>query len=246
MKKIIGKSHAKINLTLDVFPQRAGESRHRVQTILHKISLADEFELVESDTFEIKGEFGCTPEENLIFKAWKLIGEFIENPRPVSVKVQKNIPIASGLGGGSSNFATFVKLYFDLFDLGEIPENLIKKSGEIGSDIPFFFSNEKCALGTHFGEVIEPLDFNFSGEVVFLSFPPEVGISSKKTKEMYGKLTNYNTNFTDRFLVEPGLEKCGNAFDEFLPEGFKGHIAGSGSSVFSFFEIENSNRYIFL
>ncbi|MBT3348787.1 hypothetical protein HN954_01830 [bacterium] len=229
MKKITGSAPAKINLTLDVERKNPGAEKHHVRTILHKISLADELTLFAADRFELHGDFDCDPEDNLIVQAWRVVRKYFPDSSAVIVRVQKNIPVASGLGGGSSNFAAFVKLYAELFDL-KIPEELISESEKIGADIPFFFSGNLCALGENFGEKITLLDFNFSGKKIWLHVPPNKNL----TAEMYANLKNFGTKFTEKFLENPDLEKCGNAFDEIFPADWRNvHLSGSGSAFFT-------------
>ncbi len=258
MKKLTIDSPAKVNLTLDVLPKKDkvnpsergredalgyGEDFHKIKTIYHKIDLHDEIEIQFSDKFEIIGEFDFPMEENLIFKAWKLIGDFVDKNdfHPVKVKIIKNIPMGGGLGGGSSNFANFVKGYFKLFDLKEVPQALINKSGEIGKDIPFFFSSARCAIGTNFGEVISDVPFDsdkFKDKTIYLYKPS----FKNSTPEMFRKLKKSNTDFTNKFLIESELKNCGNTFDQFLEEkkykylvlNSKVIISGSGSCFFSF------------
>ncbi len=246
MKKITIKSPAKINLTLDVLSKKKEADFHEIKTIYHKVNLCDEIKISKSEEFEIVGEFDFPMKENLIFKAWQLIGEFINKKDfyPVKVKIKKDIPIGGGLGGGSSNFATFVQGYFDLFNLGDIPKELIKKSGKIGKDIPFFFSSFQCAIGTGYGEIIGSVPFDvdlFKNISVYIYVPP----FKNSTAEMFQKLQNFDTKFTNNFLKNPNLKNCGNSFNVFFKEdkykeiillNFSNDIflTGSGSCFYSF------------
>jgi len=249
MEKITIKSPAKVNLTLDVFSKKEEADFHEIKTIFHKVDFGDVIDISKSDKFKIMGNFNFPEECNLIFKAWKLIEKFID-PRdfhPVRVKVEKNIPEGGGLGGGSSNFANFVKGYFSLFNLGEIPKGLVFASSEYGKDIPFFFFPDACAMGSHFGEVVTKVPFVhdlFLGKKIYLYIPQ----FQNNTKDMYKTLSTFDTQFTDTFLRSPKLDNCGNSFNEFLsdskyqnlfPPKFdiqhpKIEISGSGSCFFSF------------
>ena len=242
---ITGKSKAKINLTLDVFEKKSEAPFHEIETIFHTIELADTLTLSPHSDFEILGNFSCKTEDNLIYKAFTLVQKFYTSMENVSIRIDKNIPEQGGLGGGSSNFATFVKLYFELFNLGNIPDELIKKSSDYGKDIPFFFQDNPCCLGTGFGEIIKPLDFNFTGTPLFL-YIPEFGNS---TKEMYAFLKNFNTDYSQKFLSNPSLKNIGNSFNyildtpkykDLLPNTSQSPLclSGSGSSFFSFTPID--------
>ncbi len=223
---------AKINLTLDIFEKKTEAPFHEIQTIYHKLSWGDTLEFSESDAFSISGDFDCEMEENLIYKSFLLIKKIIHKARPVHISVAKNIPTGSGLGGGSSNAAMFIKGYFQYFNLGPIPTDLITEIGTLGKDIPFFLQEAPCALGTHFGESIEPLNFNFSGQAIYLYFPP----FKSNTKNAYSQLKNFNTSYTKTFLEHPKLENCGNGFKEIFDQKnySKINLSGSGSTFFSF------------
>ncbi len=240
MKNLHAFSPAKINLTLDVIPRQNNETFHKIHTIFHKISLTDEIEIMEAPFFSIEG-FKIPIQENLIYQGFELIHTFFPKEKlpSVKVKIKKNIPTGGGLGGGSSNFATFIKLYLEYFELGETPQRLLENSGNYGKDIPFFLTKSNCALGENFGEVITPLNFNFKNKKILL-YQPDF---KNATTKMYTHLTNYGTNFTEKFIQKPDLKNCGNAFDEFfmneqyqaISKNFNGYtMTGSGSCFFSF------------
>lgn len=249
-KKITLSSPAKINLTLDILPKKSGANFHELKTIYHTIGLSDKIEITELVKFEIVGGFDFPMEQNLIFKAWQLIQKNFPNKKLPNVKVtvEKNIPLGGGLGGGSSNFATFAKGYFQLFDLGEIPEELIWASGSIGKDIPFFFHDRRCAIGTGFGEVISevPFDADLFQNIPIYIYQPKF---QNPTPEMFQKCTDLGTGFTEKFIKNPDLINCGNGFDCFLSEKKYQEIissdkmeavfmSGSGSCFLSFKKLE--------
>lgn len=241
-------SPAKINLTLDVFSKPQKADFHPIKTIFHKVAFGDEMEISENKSFEIEGSFSCPLEQNLIFKAYNFVQNNCSINYPVKVKIKKNIPEKGGLGGGSSNFATFIKLYFQYFSLGKIPQKIIDKSAQYGKDIPFFFCKNQCALGENFGEKITPLDFNFSGKSLFI-YQPFFG---NDTKKMYQEITQINTDFTKNFINHSVFENCGNGFDQFFQNNHYQEIlknfdlkhftlSGSGSCFFSLkkFDVQN-------
>ena len=243
MKKITISSPAKINLTLDVATKPLESPFHPLRTIYHRISLADEIEITEAPHFDIRGDFDCPMEQNLIFKAFTLLQGHYQGSLPtVTVKVDKHIPAQAGLGGGSSNFGAFIRGYMALFELGSLPDEIVTKSGTIGKDIPFFLSGLSCALGTGFGEVIEKVPFDadlFKGKRLYL-YRSDFGQS---TAVAYANLEVKDTTFTKTFCEAPELERCGNSFTSLLQTQRyrdwlgdnidKVHMAGSGSCVFS-------------
>ena len=220
---------------------------HSIKTIFHKISLADEIEITENDTFQIIWNFSCKIEDNLIFKAFQLIKKYIKNIPNVRVEIIKNIHEKAGLGWGSSNFATFVKMYFLLFKLWGIPKELIEESWNFWKDIPFFFSDSNCMIWENFWEKIIPPPFRwnqFSWTPLWI-YKPDF---ENCTKTMYENLHIYENGHTDRFLKSLNLNDCWNTFDEFLEKAEyqnilqgtdtkKIHLCGSGSSFFSFEKI---------
>jgi len=225
-------SPAKINLTLDVKPKTEGADFHELETIYHLVNWGDTMTVESSDKFEIIGNFDCDLKENLIYKAWQCL----DDPQTVKVTVDKQIPTGGGLGGGSSNAATFIQCYFELFNLGTVPQKLIDRLGDLGKDIPFFLCGQPCALGTHFGQVIKPLDFNFSGQTVYLYFPP----FKSDTPEAYRALKHFDTSYTQNFLANPKLENCGNTFQKIFEQKnySKLLLSGSGSTCFNFKKID--------
>jgi len=234
-----GLSPAKINLTLDVFPKKNSEKFHRISTIFHKIAIFDKIEITENPRLEISG-FNFPAEKNLIFSAFFLAQKFFKKKLPrVKILVKKKIPIGGGMAGGSSNFATFLKIFFQF--LGEkIPQKLIEKSADFGKDIPFFFAEKNCAAAENFGEKIRPTNFNFSGQKIWI-FRPQW---SNPTKFFFQNLQNFGTNFSKNFLKNPAKKNCGNAFDEFFAQKNyaeilqkipreKVHFSGTGACFFS-------------
>jgi len=246
MKKITNSSPAKINLTLDIFSKKKEDLYHPLRTILHKISLADEITIEENYQFEIIGDFNFPTEQNLIFKAFRLIKKFFPESPNVKVIIKKRIPEQAGLGGGSSNFAYFIQLYFKLFELGNVPPKIITESGNFGKDIPFFFEQKNCAIGLNLGENIQPVKFadNFAEQTIYLYQPP----FGNSTAEAFAQIKQLGTNFTQHFLQSPKLTNCGNSFNQLFKTAkyasilenidlTKINMTGSGSCFYSFEKI---------
>ena len=253
-------SPAKINLSLDVKTKTPGADFHEIDTVFHLLDWGDQLSLEPAKSFSIEGDFDCALEDNLIYKAWQLIQKIPLNPSfekgeaapffkgrteegfpLVRVTVKKHIPTGAGLGGGSSNAATFARAYYQLFGLGSIPEPLTAALAGLGKDIPFFLSGVKCAHGTNFGEIIEPLDFNFSGAPIYLYLPN----FKHPTAWAYKQLKKFSTNYTHSLLKSGKLNDCGNSFDGLfeqkdysdisaLAKEKSIHMSGSGSAFFAF------------
>ena len=157
---IIFRAPAKINLTLDVFG-RDPSGYHRIQTIYHEVpELFDELEFTPLKGPQIL--FECDEprlpldESNTVVKAAKLLQKKYKPPKGVKIHLRKKIPIASGLGGGSSDAAITLKALNQLWQLPLSREQLFTHAVEIGMDVPFFILGG-CALGMHYGEQLMPL-----------------------------------------------------------------------------------------
>ncbi|MDU0330778.1 MULTISPECIES: 4-(cytidine 5'-diphospho)-2-C-methyl-D-erythritol kinase [Paenibacillus] len=183
--KIYEKAPAKINLMLDVLHKRP-DGYHEVEMIMTMVDLADRLEMsaLPRDTIIISSQAGYIPldEKNLAFQAAKLIKERYNVRSGVYIHLDKKIPVAAGLAGGSSDAAATLRGLNRLWELG-IPEEELKELGaELGSDVPFCVTGG-TALATGRGEVLTPLA-NPPQCWVVLAKPP-INVS---TAEVYGRL----------------------------------------------------------
>lgn len=154
--------------------------------IMTMVDLADRLEMsaLPRDTIIISSQAGYIPldEKNLAFQAAKLIKERYNVRSGVYIHLDKKIPVAAGLAGGSSDAAATLRGLNRLWELG-IPEEELKELGaELGSDVPFCVTGG-TALATGRGEVLTPL-VNPPQCWVVLAKPP-INVS---TAEVYGRL----------------------------------------------------------
>ena len=156
------KSYAKVNIFLKISDKR--EKYHELVSRFVRVhSLFDTISFVKSSrkAFDIIGSFGCNMETNTVYKAYKLlekydgVKEFFEN---YSVKIEKNIPEFAGLGGGSSNAATFLIMANRYCELNLSKDELCKIAVNIGADVPFFVYEYDSANVTGIGEIVEKFD----------------------------------------------------------------------------------------
>ena len=177
--------NAKINLGLSVTEKRK-DGLHNIETCFIPIPLYDILEVKKSEKFSLD-LYGiptlCPTYENLIYKAWNLLLSKVASIPPVSVCLFKNIPLGSGLGGGSSNAAYFLKLVNNLYDLNLSGTKLEIMASELGADCPFFIKN-KPALASGTGNVFTVIDNPIKNEYITIVFP-NINIS---TKEAYSKI----------------------------------------------------------
>jgi 4-diphosphocytidyl-2-C-methyl-D-erythritol kinase len=183
--KIFEKAPAKINLSLDVLRKRS-DGYHEVEMIMTMVDLADRIEMQEldRDTIIISSQAGYIPldEKNLAFQAARLIKDRYEVKHGVYIHLDKKIPVAAGLAGGSSDAAATLRGLNRLWDL-RIPMKQLQKLGEeLGSDVPFCVTGG-TALASGRGEILEPIASPIQCWVI-LAKPP-INVS---TADVYGKL----------------------------------------------------------
>ncbi|MEG2707797.1 MAG: 4-(cytidine 5'-diphospho)-2-C-methyl-D-erythritol kinase [Vagococcus sp.] len=157
--EIIEKAPAKINLGLDVLYKRP-DGYHELEMVMASIDLADRltFRKQPEDTITITTNSGFLPTDrkNNIFQAIEAMKETYSFEGGIHVELQKRIPVAAGLGGGSSDAAATFRGINRLFDLGVSTEEMTQLAIPIGTDIPFCLKGE-TALVTGLGEIVTPL-----------------------------------------------------------------------------------------
>ncbi len=188
--QLILPSFAKINWTLEILGKRA-DGYHELRTLLQTVSVADElvFEFLEQG-IEIVCDHPDVPcdETNLVYRAAKLLADFTGISKGVRVTINKRIPTAAGLGGGSGNAGvTFLALQ-KLWQVELKPRDLFPLGAKLGADVPFFFIGGTC-LGVGRGDEIYPLT-DIKAENLLLV---NAGILVP-TREVYGALPPELTN----------------------------------------------------
>jgi 4-diphosphocytidyl-2-C-methyl-D-erythritol kinase len=143
---------AKINLALVVGPPR-DDGKHEVLTVLQRIDLVDRIELEEAAELVVDG----FAEDTLVTAALRELAQAAGLEPRWKVRIEKKIPVASGLGGGSSDAATALRLANDTLPEPLPPEELFSIAAGLGSDVPFFLADGP-QLGSGDGSELEPLD----------------------------------------------------------------------------------------
>jgi len=158
MNQAAVRAPAKINFGLRVLKKRP-DGYHEIETVLQMISLFDDLLIQEGGTgIRIETDRDDLPvgEENLIYRAAEVLARESGKFPAVRIRLTKRIPIAAGLGGGSSDAAATLIGLNRLWDLGFPRERLMDLAGKIGMDVPFFlFSPSAYATGR--GEILEKL-----------------------------------------------------------------------------------------
>ncbi len=179
------KAPAKINLTLDVLHKRP-DGFHEVEMIMTTVDLADRIglELRDDGIIHIISVDRFVPNDhrNLAYQAAKVLKEMYKVKSGVSIKIEKNIPVAAGLAGGSSDAAATLKGLNILWELNLTLDELAQIGTKIGSDVAFCVYGG-TALATGRGEKIQELPTPANCWVILAK--PTLGVS---TADVYGNL----------------------------------------------------------
>ncbi|MCT2534319.1 4-(cytidine 5'-diphospho)-2-C-methyl-D-erythritol kinase [Aquibacillus koreensis] len=176
---VLEKAPAKINLSLDVLYKRP-DHYHEIEMVMTTVDLADRIELIAIDqnTIKIESENRFVPNDdrNLAYRAAKLIKDTYGIKQGVIIKIEKVIPVAAGLAGGSSDAAATLRGLNKLWSLGISIEELATLGAKIGSDVSFCVYNS-TAVARGRGENITELPAPPSCWVVLAK--PRIGVSTQ-------------------------------------------------------------------
>ena len=176
---------AKINLTLEALGKRA-DGYHEVVTVMQTIDLCDELTLEPSTTVTLRcSDPALETTDNLALRAAGLLRERTGFDGGAEAYLRKSIPVAAGLGGGSSDAAAALTGLRSLWGLEQAVADLTPLAAALGSDVPFFLTGG-TAIAEGRGEVITPLPALPLTHLVLLA--PRVEIPNK-TAAMYSRLT---------------------------------------------------------
>jgi 4-diphosphocytidyl-2-C-methyl-D-erythritol kinase len=174
---------AKLNLALVVGPQR-DDGRHEVATVLQRIDLADRVAVEPSAALRVEG----FPEDTLVRRALESLAEAVGVEPHWEARLWKHVPVAAGLGGGSSDAATALRLANETLAAPLPPERLHELAAALGSDVPFFLTSGP-QLGRGTGTELSPLDLPQDYWVVVLL--PR-GERKASTAAVYEELDRHN------------------------------------------------------
>jgi 4-diphosphocytidyl-2-C-methyl-D-erythritol kinase len=174
---------AKVNLTLEVLNRRP-DGYHEISTVMHAVDLSDRLVLEDADVCALHTSAPGVPidERNLALRAALMLREAAKVDRGVRITLDKRIPVAAGLGGGSTDAAAVLVGLNRLWDLGWSTESLQELAIGLGMDVPFFLQGG-AAVGTGRGERLSPLGGSSMGLVLV---NPRFPVS---TAEMYAQVT---------------------------------------------------------
>lgn len=179
MKDISIKALAKINLGLDVVRKRE-DGYHEVRMVMQTIHLFDRLEIARTNTGSIhittNLSFLPTNENNLVYKAAKLLMDEFGIRDGIDVKLNKHIPVAAGMAGGSTDAAAVLYGMNRIFELGLSREELMKRGVKLGADVPYCVMRG-TALAEGIGEELTALPPMVKCPVLVAK--PQISVSTK-------------------------------------------------------------------
>jgi 4-diphosphocytidyl-2-C-methyl-D-erythritol kinase len=255
------KSYAKVNIFLKI----AGKNGNYHNLVSRFARVKNHYDIIKfkkcrCDKFTLEGNFGCHTKQNTIFKAYKKLTKISKKVKKYfkthKVIVKKNIQEFAGLGGGSSNCATFILMVNDVCNLKLSKKNMAKIGASIGADVPFFIYEFDSANVTNIGNKVK----KFNEDILDIEvFTPKLKCDTKEIfkifrEKFYKKIKKQKAKKMLKIKSIDILKKLNikKANDLYLPalqtqpklkkyikKGW--YFSGSGSS---FFRIKQKNDII--
>jgi len=215
---------AKINLVLRICGRRA-DGYHEIETVMQKLELADHLKI--KINFDFKNvELRCPgidlpeDENNLIYQAAQAFLDYTGISAGVQIRLDKRIPVAAGLGGGSSDAAATLLGLNDLFSTDLAEDDLLGLASALGADVPFFVGKNGAAYATGIGTTLRNIGSITDCWIILVN--PGLAVSTKWAYENF-RLTNtdkpymfsgYSKSLENEFPtgMSTVLKKCGTEF----------------------------------
>ena len=260
IKHLSLKAYGKINLGLDVL-RRRDDGYHEVRMIMQTVGIYDRIDLIYKETPGITVETNLyylpDNENNLVYKAAKLLMDEFHVQKGVHIRLRKYIPVAAGRAGGSSDAAAVLFGVNKMFSLGLTTEQLMDRGVKIGADVPYCVMRG-TALSEGIGEILTPLPVPPQCQVLIAK--PGISVSTKfvyenlhanelrpeqhpdidgmmeaiKQKDLYGIADRFG-NVLENVTI-PAYPVIQEIKDLMLEQGAIGALmSGSGPTVFGLF-----------
>ena len=259
MERIVRNAYAKINLGLDVIRRRE-DGYHEVKMIMQSIRLFDRLTLAKSRTpgihLSTNLSFLPTNEDNLVYKSAKLLLDAFDIKSGLDIRLDKRIPVAAGMAGGSTDAASCMLAINRLFGLKLSINQLMDMGVKLGADIPYCLL-KGTALSEGIGEILSPLPkapdcyvliakpgFHVSTRFVYANLKldettihPDIDcmISCIRDNDLYG-MCSHMANILETVTIpeHPEIETIKSTMRE---NGALGALmSGSGPTVFGIFD----------
>jgi 4-diphosphocytidyl-2-C-methyl-D-erythritol kinase len=260
MKTVQLEAPAKVNYRLDVIGKRP-DGYHELRMIMQRVDLCDviTLSLVEEPGIRVRCGRDGVPDGpgNIAWRAADALLGLSPVQTGIDIDIDKRIPVAAGLGGGSSDCATVLMGLNDLLGLGLSPERLMAIGVGLGADVPFFIYR-RTALAEGIGERLSPVDTVSPVWLVLVN--PNIHVSTAWVYQNLQLTSNSGTHIIPRFygsiddicaVLHNDLEAVtigahpviGEIKNMLIAEGARGALmSGSGSTVFGIFPDEAAAR----
>jgi 4-diphosphocytidyl-2-C-methyl-D-erythritol kinase len=252
---MVGFPKSKINLGLRITGKR-DDGYHDIETVFYPVNLCEALEYVINndkngkDILTVTGhDFPGIPEDNLVLKVVRKLRNLFDLPY-LKIHLHKAIPAGAGLGGGSSDAASALKMVNRHFGLAMSPNDLKEVALEIGSDCPFFIDSIP-SLASGRGEILEPVSPVLKNMYILL-LNPEIKVSTREAYE--DCIPSKPASSLGELIKKPVSEWKGLIVNDFEKTVFKMHpdigviknslydagalfssMSGSGSTVYGIF-----------
>ena len=258
---LICPSYSKVNIGLKVLSQR-DDGYHNIYTIFQELNFGDSIDIEKREHgFKIIANVDWIPtnKSNICYKAYTEIKKEFSEVKGIHIKIDKKIPIGSGLGGGSANAAALLKGIKNIYKLEVTESKLEEIGGEVGADVPFFIKG-KTQLGEGIGDKLTQLPKAIIG--TYLLVIPKISIrtewaysviknilnnQNKNAKfssfinEDYSSLQIFENDFEQ--IVIPAYPEIGAIKSKLLNLGARfASLSGSGSTVYGVYDDEASAK----
>jgi 4-diphosphocytidyl-2-C-methyl-D-erythritol kinase len=246
---VIGKATAKINLALVVGSLR-DDGKHEVATVLQRVDLADQIMVEPAPSLHVDG----FAEDTLVRRALEALAAAAEIAPGWHAQIEKVIPVAAGLGGGSSDAATALRLANDTLERPLPRECLHALAARLGADVPFFLT-DRPQLGEGDGSTLTPLDLpqdyvvlilvphdaeKTSTAAVYDRFDARAGVDGWPMRRMQLAETLARIETAQDLAALPSNDLASSPLaDELRALGaFRADVAGAGPAVYGLFHKE--------
>lgn len=258
MEEVYRKARAKINLTLDVLGKRR-DGYHDIKSVFQKINFYDEIYVKKANEFKIESNIEeLNNDNNILYKAFVKLKDKYPQITNVYIKLNKRIPMQAGMGGGSTDCASFILCMNRLFNLNLSQKEIESIGKSLGADVVSCFYNH-AVLVEGIGEVITPIETEFKYYILIIK--PKMSCNTKKMYEELDRLNEmvkkHDTDFANKIIkslenndIEVMAENLYNKFEyvlknneeiqviknDLISNGASGSLmTGSGSCVFGIY-----------
>lgn len=227
LKELRIRAYGKINLYLDVLSKRE-DGYHNIETVFHSIDLHDEVILRERSANGIT--VSCNhpdipiDNKNIAYRAAESISDAVDGIGGLEIQINKRIPVAAGLAGGSANAAAVLFGIDELYELGLTKETLMTIGAALGADVPFCIQGG-AAIGTGIGDKLNPLPP--LTDVTILLVNMGLAISTAEVfKNLHIPLTKQENS---SIIIRQCIEKC--------------DVIGVGKNLYNYLEFQVFHKH---